>query len=221
MELIPREIWRHPTVVSYCRRRGKTPGRTLLDSSYHHAAMRLLRDSERRGRPDILHFTILEALGSPLNKAGRLSTYIHTQSGSIIEINPETRLPRNYDRFKGLIEQLLIEKEIKAESGKTLLRCLEGDLRGWREACGVDRVVLLSETGMPAEVIGPLVREAGGGVGSVAYVIGCFPRGDFSEEVKSISDREVRISDYRLEAWVAASRLLCMLESHLLQRGSD
>jgi len=30
--------------------------------------MKKLRESEKRGRPDIVHFALLEALGSPLNK---------------------------------------------------------------------------------------------------------------------------------------------------------
>ncbi|MEM0445071.1 MAG: hypothetical protein QXY54_03785 [Nitrososphaerota archaeon] len=215
VELIPREIWRHPAVVNYCRKRGKTPGKTLLDSSYHHAAMRGLRDAERRGRPDILHFTILEVLGSPLNKSDKLRTYIHSQAGNLVEVNPSVRLPRNYDRFKSLIEQLLAEKEIRTESGEVLLRVEDGDLRSWRERWGLRSVVLLSETGEPLNRLGG-IRELLEGGRPVCYVIGCFPHGDFSGEVKAIADMEVRISDYRLDAWVAASRLLCMLESVLL-----
>ena len=68
--------------------------------------MKKLEESERRGRPDIVHFALLEALGSPLNKERLLQTYVHTLKNHVITISPETRLPRNYDRFVGLMEQL-------------------------------------------------------------------------------------------------------------------
>ncbi|RLG20801.1 hypothetical protein DRN72_04605 [Methanosarcinales archaeon] len=57
---------------------------TLLDSSYHHKAMRMLENPDKRGRPDIVHFCLLEALGSPLNVDGKLSTVVHTYDGKII-----------------------------------------------------------------------------------------------------------------------------------------
>jgi rRNA small subunit pseudouridine methyltransferase Nep1 len=214
LELVPREIWGHPAVASYARRRGKRPGEILLDSSYHHQAMRGLRDSEKRGRPDILHFTLLEALGSPLNKAGKLRIACHTVSGHIIEVNPVTRLPRNYDRFKGLMEKLLLEGLIKTGGGEVLLRARMMGLADWvRESLGVPAVAaLLSETGPPASIqtVTNLLAE-----GTAIFIVGCFPHGDFSDEVKSLASVEISLSKYRLEAWVAASRILCMLESVL------
>jgi rRNA small subunit pseudouridine methyltransferase Nep1 len=211
VELVPREISRHPSVEGYARRRGKRPENILLDSSYHYPAMRGLAAAEKRGRPDILHTTLLEALGSPLNKAGVLRVFCHTQSGLIIEVNPSVRLPRNYDRFKGLLEKLLVEGFISTERGETLLRAEKRGLREWiRENYGDGAgVILLSETGQPASER-MLVEQAS--TGRAIFAVGCFPRGDFSEEVKSIAQGEISISCYRLEAWVAASRLLCLLE---------
>lgn len=42
-------------------------------------------------------------LDSPLNKAGLLQVYIHTEKNVLIEINPHTRIPRTFDRFCGLM----------------------------------------------------------------------------------------------------------------------
>lgn len=42
-------------------------------------------------------------LDSPLNKAGLLQVYIHTERNVLIEINPHTRIPRTFDRFCGLM----------------------------------------------------------------------------------------------------------------------
>ncbi len=211
VELVPREIWRHPAVEGYARRRGKRPENTLLDSSYHYPAMRGLAAAERRGRPDILHITLLETLGSPLNKAGMLRVFCHTQSGLIIEVSPSVRLPRNYDRFKGLLEKLLVEGVISTEKGETLLRARKRGLREWlREAYGDGAgLLLLSETGQPASERTLIERAS---TGRAVFALGCFPRGDFSEEVRSVAQGEISISGHRLEAWVAVSRLLCLLE---------
>lgn len=200
--------------MSFCRRRGKSPARTLLDSSYHHASMEGLAGRQRRGRPDILHFTLLEVLGSPLNKAGKLDIFIHTQTGSLIEVNPSVRLPRNYDRFKGLFEKLLLEGIIKSDSGEVLLRLIEDGITVLRRRFGSGNFFLLSEKG--ARLSRAALAEYARPRQPLVFIIGCFPHGDFSEEVRSIADMELRLSEYTLEAWVAASRILCLLESIVL-----
>jgi len=215
VEIIPRDLWSHPAVTSYCRRRGRSPARTLLDSSYHYSAMMRLPGRERRGRPDILHFTLLEVLGSPLNKAGKLEIYIHTQTGLVIEVNPEVRLPRNYDRFKSLLAKLLVEGVIESSNGEPLLRVLPARLAHLRERLGKAGILLLSERGrmLDLETLSRLIKD----MERLIIVVGCFPHGDFSGEVRSMRGVEARISDYTLESWVAASRILCLLES--LERG--
>lgn len=42
-------------------------------------------------------------LDSPLNKAGLLQVYLRTNKNVLIEINPQTRIPRTYKRFAGLM----------------------------------------------------------------------------------------------------------------------
>lgn len=42
-------------------------------------------------------------LDSPLNRAGYLQIYIHTISGVLIEVHPQLRVPRTFDRFSGLM----------------------------------------------------------------------------------------------------------------------
>ena len=49
---------------------------------------------------------LLMLLDSPLNKAGKLQVYIHTAKNVLIEINPQTRIPRVYNRFAGLMGKL-------------------------------------------------------------------------------------------------------------------
>lgn len=54
-------------------------------------------------RPDITHQCLLMLFDSPLNKAGLLQVYVHTSNNVLIEINPQTRIPRTYKRFAGLM----------------------------------------------------------------------------------------------------------------------
>ena len=42
-------------------------------------------------------------LDSPLNKAGKLQIFVHTQRNVLIEVHPQTRLPRTFSRFSGLM----------------------------------------------------------------------------------------------------------------------
>jgi len=46
---------------------------------------------------------LLMLMDSPLNRAGLLQVYIHTEKNVLIEINPSTRIPRTFDRFCGLM----------------------------------------------------------------------------------------------------------------------
>ena len=112
LETVPQPLWNHPSVTKRAKTLNKKPSETLLDRTYHHRAMIRLKNNYRRGRPDILHFALLEALGSPLNKEGLLRVYVHTVDDHIISVDPKVRLPRNYDRFVGLIEQLLREDKV-------------------------------------------------------------------------------------------------------------
>ena len=118
LETIPKEIWDHPQIKEYCKKRKRKPSECLLDINYHKKAMKKLEEWWMRGRPDIIHFCLLIALDSILNKEGKLRIFVHTRNNEIIYIKPETRIPRNYFRFKGLIEQLFIKKYVPNKNSK-------------------------------------------------------------------------------------------------------
>lgn len=42
-------------------------------------------------------------MDSPLNRAGLLQVYIRTEKNVLIEINPQTRIPRTFKRFAGMM----------------------------------------------------------------------------------------------------------------------
>lgn len=214
IELVPREISNHPAVVSYARRRGKKPAEILLDRSYHHKAMLNLEKAWKRGRPDITHFTLLEVLGSPLNKSNYVETYIQAQSGHIIYVNPLTRLPRIYERFKGLIEKLY--KYPVVESGsQILLKLEEGGIRDIIDRIEPDVKILLSENGLQmkwSEIGEKIVMFK-----KPMIMLGGFPRGDFEDETKKVADIVVSMWNQPLEAWIVASRILTIIEYGMLE----
>ncbi|MBU6996059.1 MAG: 16S rRNA methyltransferase [Theionarchaea archaeon] len=192
LELVPLSIANHPVVLRSARKRGKPPGAMLLDSNFHHAAMKTLDDAERRGRPDIVHVILLCALESVVARKGDLTLYIHTYNDYCIWVNPETRIPRSYNRFCGLFEQLLekgsIQNFLKVEE-KSLAEILE-ELPGEK--------VVLERGGSPFKI----QKDA-------VCVVGGFPHGGFLTE---LSHPKVAITEYHLPAWTVVNEILVRYE---------
>lgn len=212
LELVPRECWNHNAVISDARRRGKRPDQLLLDRSYHHAAMKSLVDAHKRGRPDIVHFCLLTSLGSVLSKNGLLEVYVHTRDDKLIWVNPETKLPRVYERFKGLIETLY-EQHIIESDGKKLLELKDCTLTDLLSSLRPDRVILMCEKGdrLTMKELGTLLAS----YKRPAVLIGAFPRGELEERTVKVANTTIRIHDEALEAWTVTSYVICSLEHAL------
>ncbi len=89
----------------------------LLNCDDHQNILRKNGKNISESRPDITHQCLLTLLDSPLNKAGFLQIYIHTEKGVLIEVNPHTRIPRTFKRFSMLMVQLLHKLSIRASNG--------------------------------------------------------------------------------------------------------
>ncbi len=212
LELVPREIASHPAVINTARRRGKSPNEILLDTSLHYHAMKKLRERHKRGRPDIIHVTLLELLSSPLNLEGKLEVIIHTINDYVIRVDPTTRIPRNYNRFVGLIEQLFKEGKVPPNSPKPLMEVVAMSFSGLMKELGTDSIILLEEVGelvSTEEVCRVAIEE------SLPIVIGGFPHGDFSPEVKAYAKYSYSIYHKPLDTWVVASRVVSACEKIL------
>jgi len=206
LELVPKEIRRSPAVVSDSRRRGVDASRILLDRSFHHSAMSRLKDSEKRGRPDLVHVALLSATGTPFFLDGLVKVFVHTYDDVILDIAPKTRIPKNYLRFRGLMEEALGERPQKGlikvypMRVKELARKLTaGPVLGLSVQGRSTTVEQLARTIVTARE--PLV------------IVGGFPHGHFSEETLSALDQLVRIHAKPLEAHVVISRLLYEVEA--------
>jgi len=205
LETIPKGLWGHPSIRRHSKRRGKHPQFLLLDRSYHHTAMKNLEEGEKRGRPDIIHFALLEALGSPLNKEGLLQTYVHTFHDCVITVNPEARLPRNYLRFVGLVEQLFESGRVPL-TGPALLKLERKTLPQLLHEIKPSHVTAFSRKGksqLLEEAVSKLSEKE-----KPAVVIGGFPRGHFSETTIRLTKEVVCIDPEMLEAWTVTSRVI-------------
>jgi len=216
LELIPSEIRDHPLVRRDANRRRKDSEQLLLDRAYHHGAMSKLPNSARRGRPDIVHITLLAALGSPLNLMGQLRVYIHTIGDLVISVSPRARIPRNSERFKGLIEQLFETHRVPLTS-KPLLEIHKMDLNQLKQLVNPTYTVGLSVQGEDREL--QRLASSLAGQDRPTVLMGGFPRGHFSEETKRIMDELVRVHPTGLEAWIVASWLIFAYETAWGKRG--
>ena len=211
LELIPSAISTHPQVIAYANKRGKPAQKLLLDSTYHHNAMRLVPDWKRRGRPDIIHRCLLFALDSYINQSGLLDIYIHTRNDMVISVNPLVRLPKHYQRFLGLIEQLF-EKGTISSTSEPLLILQQQTLPQLLETLP-KRTFLLSEKGKPTDLSSlfrGFVKE------QMVIGIGCFPHGDFSKNHTLFSE-QLSIGACSFTASTATAKALFSYEEAMKQ----
>lgn len=211
LQLIPREIQSHPQIKKYAERRNKGAEEVLLDRAFHNTAMRKLAKIrypipvEKMGRPDIVHNTLLQVLETPLNWEGHLRVLVHTQDNHLITINPKVRLPKNYLRFVGLIEQLFAQKRVP-EEGAPLLSLKNGNQRELIRMVAPTKVFGFSTLGKPAPM--KAVADQASKLKEPMVLIGAFPRGHFTEETRGSLDEILSVDRDSLDAWVVAGRFV-------------
>ncbi len=203
LELVPEQIRRHPQVVRTAKRYGLKPGEMILDKSLHYNAMFELPQKWKRGRPDILHVSLLNILDSPLAEEGLVEVYFQSFDGRIFQVDHTTRLPKNYERFKGLMAQLLREGRVPPR----------GDPLIWEVARGLGEflsdgkgLILLWERGRDARLEWVVARSIYSGM---MLGLGGFPRGDFKKSTLRKAREAYKVMGGRpLKAWTLAGRIV-------------
>jgi len=210
LETVPKVITKHPAVVKHASKKGKPPHEILLDRSYHHAAMLKLDNAGKRGRPDLIHFALLEATLIPLYQKNMLTIYVHTIAGKAIFLHENVRLPKSYFRFEGLMEELFKEGKVKSED-KVLMEVKDMLFEDLLNVIKPTKVIGLSRTGAKsnAETVARSIDNKS------AIVIGGFPRSHFPSTVSEKLDCLYSISEYSLEAHVVIARILYEYEKLL------
>lgn len=222
LELVPKELTRHTSVRNHALRLEKKSSEILLDRSFHHSAMIAgkIKLAWKRGRPDIAHFALLEALSTPLYLEGLLNVYIHTMDDKVILIGPKLRIPKSYFRFEGIMMKLFKEKIIKNKEGdKTLLELHENATFDHliKNVIGSDKVVGLTSVGARSTA-GEVVLKSYIDDKSIdcTFVIGGFPKGHFSECTSKLFSCSYSIVQYAVESHIVIARILYECEKILL-----
>ena len=213
LELMPREISSLKQIQKHATRRGKKPTELLLDQTHHGQSMTKLSRSERRGRPDITFLSLLSILETPLCKEGLLSVHLHLQDGRIVEVRQDVRLPRNYDRFAGLMEQLLLKGRVPPQ-GEALLKINESSLEDLilklkLKAGSYNAKTLLAVEGglqTTVESLGNLLPQDS----SIPVIVGvgAFPHGPFPDEIVSLFETHLELDREVMMAWHVCAELV-------------
>ena len=203
LELIPKEMHNHPAVTSYSKKFKKLASNTLLDNSWHFSAMKGLENEIKRGRPDIIHLTLLSLCTSPAFYENKIKVYVHTVNDEIISINNNTHLPKSYHRFQGLIEKLFLTKKIESED-EILMEIEPSTLSQLISKIQPIQIIGLTTKGKKTtfEKLIKQIEE------NSCILVGGFQKGHFSKETEKIIQQSFSIHDSSLEAHLVASRLV-------------
>lgn len=210
LELIPKEMLDDYAIRKHAKKRGKPASAIILDSNFMHTSIERYfpGESTRRGRPDIIFVLLQVAMESILNKKGQLRVFIHTRNDLVIDINPVIRMPRSYNRFVGLMENLFDKKEIKTND-EVLLSINESSVEGLIDKINFDRLVILSPKG-ERKKLDEIVDK----VEDYLVVIGGFSEGDFRSDVYSLGE-SYSIFEEELTIWSVASEIIAEYERML------
>jgi len=185
------------------------PRGPLIDKRYHYHKLASFTRKWKRGRPDIVHVTLLVLLDSILNMEGKLEVYVHTVDGSVYFISPEERLPKHYDAFKEIIA-IMLEKGAVPPENPLMWKAYESLSDFVKEHGGL---ILLWEKGEPKrfkDVAGEALSTG------LPVGIGAFPRGDFERSTLRKALKRYSVAGGRpLKAWTVAYKLVCAAEELL------
>lgn len=180
----------------------------LLNSDDHKTYLAKHERKIEEYRPDICHQTLLAILDSPLCKAGKVKAiYVRTQNNVLIKIDAQTKLPRTFGRFSGLIVQLLQKYSVRATNGPgKLLQCVKGPVSNHfpseSQVIGLSRAADHQLKAM--ELVEELEDDR-----PIIFVCGAFAHGHFKLDYL---DKEVCISEFPLSAACCVAKLTNALE---------
>ena len=203
LELIPKNLYTHPSVTSYSKKFKKNSSNTLLDNSWHFGAMKRLDNEIKRGRPDIVHLTLLSLCTTPAFYENELKVFVHTVNEKVISLNNKTRLPKSYHRFQGLIEKLFLTKKIETDDA-VLMELRSSSLSDLISEIKPSKIIGLTTKGKQT-TFEKLVQKI---PDNSCILIGGFQKGHFNQDTEKTLNESFSINHSSLEAHLVASRLV-------------
>ncbi|XP_071439215.1 ribosomal RNA small subunit methyltransferase NEP1 [Hetaerina americana] len=177
----------------------------LLNCDDHTSILKKNNREPGSCRPDIVHQCLLMLLDSPLNRAALLQVYLHTEKNVLIEINPQTRIPRTFKRFSGLMVQLLHKFSIRASDGPMKLLKVISNPVTQHLPVGVKKI---STSFSAKKVVNP--RElVPANEDPIVIVVGAMAHGKINVDY---TEDEVSISNYPLSAALTCTKLCSAFE---------
>ena len=216
MELVPQILKNHPSVKNHSKRTGRGINEIFLDVSYHHKAMveKNIDQWWKRGRPDIVHFDLVEAISTPLFKQEKLQVYVSTFDNNLVTISKGLRIPKNYSRFEGLM--IGIFNKQKNRNSPNLIEFQENVNFNhmMKKIVKPDLVIGFSVEGTKSRISDILRNNVIDTAKHYCFVVGGFQRGHFSDTVSGACDAVYSISPFSLESHVVISRVLYECENY-------
>ena len=203
LELVPYELQEHPSIASQAKKLGKHPSEILLDNSWHFAAMKGIKNEIKRGRPDLVHFSILEATTIPLYYQNKLNLFVHTIDNKVIHFGKNVHIPKSYHRFQGVIEKLFQDKKVLSKN-ELLLEIKDQTFSELIHEINPSSVIGFSTNGQSSsyQKIASEIPE------NSCIVIGGFQKGHFSDSTQSEITNLYSIGNDSFEGHVIVSRIL-------------
>lgn len=190
----------------------------IINCDDHYKIIKSMKKKLEEFRPDIIHQCLLNLFDSPLNKAGLLQVYVHTNKNIVIEINPKTRIPRTFKRFSGLFTQLLLKNEINYvnednNKNEILLKVLNTKLENL--VSDVPKI-LLSEKGRLVDIC-TYCKNIDNNLKNkkskdICFIIGTNPKGDIDPLIK-YNDDCISISSFDLDSNIICAKICSALEN--------
>ena len=183
--------------------------KTLLDKSFHSHLMEGLVDREKRGRPDIVHMSVMSITSTPLYLEKKIKLYIHTSSNCVFDIGLGVRLPKSYHRFTGLFEQLFSHSS-QNKNLSSLITLNDSSFSELVSPVNSNYVVAFSRHGThitSKDITDKLIHSK-----NPVLVVGGFSHGTMSKQVLDSVDATYSIGNYKLESHTVCSRMIYELE---------
>lgn len=176
----------------------------LLNCDDHKHILKKHDRSPGNARPDITHQCLLMLMDSPLNRAGLLQVYIHTERNVLIEINPQTRIPRTFNRFSGLMVQLLHKLSIHASNGPIkLMKVIKNPITDHLPV-GCKKYVMSYKAKKCVQMRDHVPKDE-----PVVLVVGAFAHGQIDV---NYGEEDLAISEYPLSAALTCTKVCSAFE---------
>ncbi|CAJ0569278.1 unnamed protein product, partial [Mesorhabditis spiculigera] len=195
-------------VLEHCSLESAKIGKdyVLLSSDKHATFLRKMKRDPADYRPDIVHQCLLNLLDSPLNRAGKLQVFMHTAQNVLIEVSPQCRIPRTFDRFCGLMVQLLHKLSLRAaDTSQKLLNVIKNPVSNHLPV-GCRKLLMsfsAAELTMPNKLVTKEANEP------IVVVIGGIAKGKIQTDY---TEGDLKISNYPLSAALTCAKITSGLE---------